>query len=206
MITYPELDRPEHFTRENLGWVPWLAPPEVAELTERHYAGLVERNRDSSEYFRLLALDPEVLAARTRTDLDIFRTGAPRRAGDGDGLPRPERELGAAVASRVNGCVFCASVHARFAEQLSHRTEEVDLLLAESVDAAAQLEPRWAAIVEAAAALTQTPSAFGPEHVARLREVGLADEAIVDLISSAAFFAWANRLMLSLGEPRNPAR
>ena len=45
----------------------------------------------------------------------------PHRAGDGDGLPRPERELGAAVASRVNGCVFCASVHARFAEQLSHQ-------------------------------------------------------------------------------------
>ena len=30
---------------------------------------------------------------------------------------------------------------------------------------------------------------------------GLDDLAIADLIQSAAFFNWANRLMLSLGEP-----
>jgi alkylhydroperoxidase family enzyme len=31
--------------------------------------------------------------------------------------------------------------------------------------------------------------------------VGLDDAEIVDVINSAAFFNWANRLMLSLGEP-----
>ncbi|WP_108717803.1 alkylhydroperoxidase domain protein [Miniimonas sp. S16] len=206
VTTYPDLDRPDHFTRANLGWVPWLTPPAADQLSERQYAGLVERNRDASPYFRLLALDPEVLAARTRTDLDIFRTGAPRKPSDGEGLPRPERELSAAVASRVNGCVFCASVHARFAEQLSHRTDEVDLLLRKGTEAAtAQLEPRWAAVVRAAAALSRTPSAFDAEHVAELRGVGLSDEAILDVVGAAGFFAWANRLMLSLGEPENPA-
>jgi alkylhydroperoxidase family enzyme len=34
-----------------------------------------------------------------------------------------------------------------------------------------------------------------------LRDCGLDDEAIVDVINAASFFNWANRLMLSLGEP-----
>ncbi|PWD49398.1 alkylhydroperoxidase domain protein [Serinibacter arcticus] len=202
VTTYPELDRPEHFTRANLGWVPWLEPPTAEELTEEQYVGLVDRRRDSSPYFRLLALDPAVLAARTKADIDIFHTSSR----DGDGLPRPERELAAAVASRVNGCVFCASVHARFSAQLSHREADIDLLLAEGVESAAgALDPRWSAILNAAEALTVTPPRFGTEHVASLRSVGLSDEAIGDLVSSAGFFSWANRLMLSLGEPENPA-
>ena len=53
----------------------------------------------------------------------------------------------------------------------------------------------------ASVALTATPMAFGPEHVDRLRRSGLDDLAIADVIQAAAFFNWANRLMLSLGEP-----
>jgi alkylhydroperoxidase family enzyme len=37
--------------------------------------------------------------------------------------------------------------------------------------------------------------------VDRLRRSGLDDLAIADVIPAAAFFNWANRLMLSLGEP-----
>jgi len=42
---------------------------------------------------------------------------------------------------------------------------------------------------------------FGPAHVARLRAAGMDELAIADAIQAAAFFNWANRLMLSLGEP-----
>ena len=127
--------------------------------------------------------------------------GAPRDDTDA-GLPRAERELAAAAASRTNGCLFCASVHSRFAARLSDRAEDVQRLLDEGVDA--DQDGRWAAVIHAAAALTATPSRFGPEHVAALRTAGFDDEAIVDVIQSAAFFGWANRLMLSLGEPTPP--
>ena len=50
-----------------------------------------------------------------------------------------------------------------------------------------------------------TPIAFWSEHVDRLRRSGLDDLAIADVIHAAAFFNWANRLMLSLGEPAAPA-
>jgi len=38
-----------------------------------------------------------------------------------------------------------------------------------------------------------------------LRAAGLDDLALADLIHAAAFFNWANRLMLSLGEPTEKA-
>jgi alkylhydroperoxidase domain protein len=187
-----EVSYPHAFTRAQVGWLPWLEPFPEEELTERHYDGLVDRGRASSDYFRLLVRDPEILRARTLVDKDIFYNTA-------EGLPRAERELAAAAASRVNGCVFCASVHARFAAHHSRREDLVDLLLDEGVTA--DLGERWNAITDAAAALTETPLAFGPEHVARLRDAGLDDLEIADVIHGAAFFNWANRLMLSLGRP-----
>jgi uncharacterized peroxidase-related enzyme len=50
-------------------------------------------------------------------------------------------------------------------------------------------------------ALSATPIAFGADNVERLRRAGLDDLAIADVVHAAAFFNWANRLMLSLGEP-----
>ncbi|GAA3600325.1 alkylhydroperoxidase domain protein [Klugiella xanthotipulae] len=196
VTTYPHLDRPERFTAAQIGWVPWLTPLPVEEFTDRHWAGVVDRSRAASPYFALLARDPEILAARTTTDKDIFynTTG---------GLPRAERELAATATSRENGCVFCASVHARFAGHYAKRTDDVQLLLDEGVTA--PLDERWSAIVAASVALAATPVRFSAEHIHRLRAAGLEDSEIIDVINGSSFFNWANRLMLSLGEPENPA-
>jgi alkylhydroperoxidase domain protein len=180
------------FTQEHLGWRPWLAPLTEAELTGAHYEALIDKARAASPYFLLLARDPGILHARTKTDRDIFYNA------DG-GLPRAERELAATATSRHNGCVFCASVHARFASHHSKRTDDVQRLLDEGVGA--PQEGRWRAVIDAAVALAATPAELGAEHIAALRAVGLDDLAISDIIHAAAFFSWANRLMLSLGEP-----
>ncbi|MGC0141505.1 alkylhydroperoxidase domain protein [Pseudactinotalea sp. Z1732] len=194
--THPGGTGPTAFTRDQLGWLPWLAPLTADDLTERHHHGLVDAARARSEYFMLLARDPEALGARTRTDKDIFHNT------DG-GLPRAERELAATVASRVNGCVFCASVHARFAAHYGKDVDAVQRLLDEGTDA--DLGPRWNVLTAAAAALTRTPADFGGVHLESLRAAGLIDAEIVDLVSATAFFNWANRLMLSLGQPALPA-
>ncbi len=184
--------KPSRFTREFLDWEPWLDPVPEADLTDQQRAGLVDPSRAKSPYFRLLARDPDILGARTRTDKDIFYNVA-------IGLARADRELAAAAASRLNGCIYCASVHARFAATYSKRETDVDRLLAEGV--AADLGDRWNAIVSAAVALSATPPTFGAAEIARLRAVGLDDLEIADVIHAASFFGWANRLMLSLGEP-----
>ncbi|TDR93485.1 alkylhydroperoxidase domain protein [Enterovirga rhinocerotis] len=183
---------PERFTQAELDWTPWLDPLPQEALTERHWAGLVDASRSKSPYFMLLAHDPDILGARTKTDKDIFYNTK-------EGLPRAERELSAAAASRFNGCIYCASVHARFASQFSKRRDDVQRLLDEGVGT--DLDPRWDAVVAASVALSRTPPQFGTSEIAALREAGLDDLAISDMIHGAAFFNWANRLMLSLGEP-----
>lgn len=192
-IIEPKVENgPNVFTQDQIGWTPWLEPLSESELTGRHYEALVDRARAKSPYFALLVRDPAILEARTKTDKDIFYNTA-------DGLPRAERELSAAAASRSNGCIFCASVHARFASHFSKRGDDVQRLLDEGVTT--DLGERWNAIVSASVALTATPPAFGTEHVTRLQAAGLSADEIHDVIHGAAFFNWANRLMLSLGEP-----
>jgi alkylhydroperoxidase domain protein len=191
-LSHPANVPPNAFTQQELEWLPWLAPLQESELTPRHFDGLVDASRAKSPYFMLLARDPDILGARTRTDKDIFYNPEA-------GLPRAERELAAAATSRYNGCIYCASVHARFASHFSHRTGEVQRLLDEGVGT--RIDERWDAIVAASVALSATPAAFGLEHVERLRATGLDELAISDVIHGAAFFNWANRLMLSLGEP-----
>ena len=192
VINHANNKEPAAFTQKELEWLPWLEPLAAENFTDRHREALVDPARIKSPYFRLLARDPDVLVARTRTDKDIFYN-------PDAGLPRAERELAAAATSRLNGCIYCASVHARFAATYSKRAADVDRMLAEGVGA--DLDKRWNAIVAASVALTETPISFGAKHVDALREVGLDDEAIVDVINAASFFNWANRLMLSLGEP-----
>lgn len=196
VITHPDNHEPTEFTLAMLDWLPWLEPPAEAALTERQRVSLVDNARSKSSYFRLLARDPDILEARTRTDKDIFYNTA-------SGLPRAERELAAAATSRTNGCIYCASVHARHAITYSKRSDDIQRLLATGVTA--DLGERWNAIVAASVALAATPIAFGPGHVTRLRAAGLDDADIVDVINGAAFFNWANRLMLSLGEPAQAA-
>lgn len=188
----PSVREPQRFTQEALGWKAWLAPLPVAEFTERHYEALIERDRVHMPYFRLLARDPEVLRERTLTDIDIFTN-------DDAGLPRREREIAAAAASRFNGCVFCASVHARFATEQGADPAAVQRLLDEGVSA--RIDPRWNALFDATVALTATPPRFGSREITALRGAGCDDLELLDTIQAASFFNWANRLMLSLGEP-----
>jgi alkylhydroperoxidase domain protein len=180
------------FAQKKFDWKPWLAPLEIEEITARHESAYIHKARTAWPYFRLLALDPDILEARSYSDEDIFHSTK-------DGLPRAERELAATTASRVNGCFFCAGIHSGFASTFSKRNEDVQRLLEEGVKA--DLGERWNAVVSAAAALTPAQGSFGSEHIERLREVGLDDLEILDVIHSVAFFSWANPLMLSLGEP-----
>ncbi|MGE0802229.1 MAG: alkylhydroperoxidase domain protein [Lautropia sp.] len=186
---------PTAFTRDELGWEPWLPPRDRATLSAEETARLAKAGHLQSDYFMLLARDLPVLDHRTRTDKGIFYTHG--------GLPRPERELAATVTSKVNGCIYCASVHARKAAQLSGEPAPIDALLAvqPGADLAAGQPPRWAAEARFAAQLAATPSAVTADHLAPLRALDLTELDLLDLVGSVAFFSWANRLMLTLGEP-----
>jgi alkylhydroperoxidase domain protein len=189
-----DLRRPTAFTVQQLAWTPWLEPLDTDAATPEQRT-VLDGDRAKSPYFRLLALDPDVLRERTATDRGIFYTPG--------GAPRAERELAAAATSRLNGCLYCTSVHAARAAQLSKRDADIDRLLRLGVTPGTdlQFDARWQAVVDASVALAQTPPVATSTHIEALRNAGMQDQEIFDILHAGAFFAWANRLMLTLGEP-----
>jgi uncharacterized peroxidase-related enzyme len=61
--------------------------------------------------------------------------------------------------------------------------------------------PRERAVIALSTALALQPSGFKASHIQAARTAGLTDAETLDLIHAVALFAWANRLMLNLGEP-----
>ena len=180
------------FTNAVLGWTPWLDTVDYVTATPEQVAAVDEMSAVAkhSPYFLLLAHQPEMLKQRSIAfNAIMFAPG---------GLPRAERELGATVESRVNGCVYCCSVHAQRFEQLTKRNDVIAQVF-EAPETAGTTE-RERAIVAFSIVLGRDPGAITPAHVQGLRDVGLDELEIHDLVHSVALFAWANRLMLNLGE------
>ncbi|AXC50739.1 alkylhydroperoxidase [Paracoccus suum] len=181
------------FTRTIPGWQPRVTPLDLKEASAEQLDALkvTPSNTKVSDYVLVLAHDPETLAVRSPLfNAIMYETG---------GLGRAERELGAIGASIVNRCVYCAAVHANRHAQLSRDSAVMDEIFAQGESA--KLGERDQAIFDFAVKLSQCPPAAGPADMARLREAGLEDAEIVDLILSTSLFGWANRLMHVLGDP-----
>lgn len=181
------------FTTEVPDWKPRVRPIDLAEATPEQLDALkvTPSNTKVSDYVLVLANDVETLKVRT----PLFNAIMYNRGG----LGRAERELGATAASVVNRCVYCAAVHASRYNQLTKDPSVMERIFADGDEA--ELEERQAAIFAFATKLSKTPSEAEPADMQALRDVGMADEEILDLILSAALFGWANRLMHVLGDP-----
>ena len=182
---------PAVFTRALLDWLPWLEPLMVEALTERHVASLVDAARVNPPYFRLLARDRSFLGEYPNRQGHLLQPG--RRLAAGGARASPPRNL---------------SVQRVHLLRLGACAAPVDLFEARGGRAAAARRRRQR---RSRRALERHRRRVGgadrdadhvrSEHVERLRRAGLEDLAIADVIHAAAFFNWANRLMLSLGEP-----
>lgn len=187
----------DRFTLDALRWRPWLetvddvgATPEQAALVAE-----VAPSPDSRPYYAVLAHDAPALRERTALFNAIMY-------GPG-GLRRADRELATVAASRLNGCVYCASVHARRYVQLTKDEAGMRRLLDDGL--AAEQGERERALIDFAAKLTDAPDQLSAADLTPLRSLGLADADILDAALATAMFAWANRLMLTLGEPEASA-
>ena len=179
------------FKVKALSWSPYIEPVDVATATEEQLTAMqvTPSNTKVSPYVRTLAHDPESYVARTKLFNAIMYAKG--------GLDRAERELGALVASAVNRCIYCASVHARRYVELSGREDVVEEIYMRGLEG--PFDAKTQAIVDFCRALSETPSRATKEQVQALRDHGMSKAEIVDLVHSAAIFGWANRLMHTLG-------
>ncbi|WP_421995311.1 peroxidase-related enzyme [Roseococcus sp.] len=184
------------FTIDTLDWKAWAPVLDLARATPDEIKVLEESHPKAkvSPYYLLLVQEAEVLRQRSK----LFNTimYGPR------GASRADRELAATAESRVNGCPYCASVHAQRFVQMKGDRELMLRLLDEGVRTPMPSKQR--AIVDYAVKLGATPSAANAEDLAKLRAEGLDDAEILDITLSVAMFANANRLMQTLGEAVRP--
>lgn len=184
------------FTRRVPDWRPRVVPVKLDEASEAQLDALsvTPSNTKVSDYVLTLAHDVESLKVRSPLFNAIMY--------DKGGMSRAEREIGAIGASMVNHCIYCAAVHADRHAQLEKSEEVTDRLFRDG--RAAELSARDRAIFDFAVALSEAPPRAGAQEMQALRDAGLDNGEILDLVLSTALFGWANRLMHVLGDPVRP--
>ena len=181
------------FTTKIPRWQPYVVPVDLETATEEQRAAMqvTPSNKGISPYVLTLAHDPESLTVRSPL-FNLIMYGK-------DGLASSERELGATAASVVNRCVYCAAVHAsRFISQ-TKRTDVIEAIFADGLDA--ELDEHLQAIFDFSTRLSPTPPKATKADAQALADVGFSELESLDLVLSSAIFGWANRLMHTLGEP-----
>ena len=183
----------QKFTKTVPQWRPRVTPLKLEDASDDQLDAVkvTPSNTKVSDYVLVLAHDVETLKVRSPLFNAVMY--------DKGGLSRAERELGALGASIVNHCIYCAAVHATRHSQLTKSDVVIEQLFHAGSDA--KLEDRDQAIFDFAVKLSHSPSQATSEDMQKLRDAGLGEEEIVDLILSASLFGWANRLMHILGDP-----
>jgi len=184
------------FTNETLGWTSWLdvVDPETATPEQNDVLRMSHPQARTSDYYLTLIHQPDLLRQRSEAYNTIMYAKG--------GLARAERELGALTVSRINGCSYCASVHAQRFEQLAKRNDTVAQVFEDPRTAGTSA--REQAVAQFAIRVTEAPDDLGADDIQALQAVGLDTAEILDLLNATSIFAWANRLMMNLGEPVLP--
>jgi uncharacterized peroxidase-related enzyme len=182
------------FTLEPVDWAPYVQPINYESATpeQRDALKITPSNLKISDFVLVLAHDVETLKHRTPLVNGILY--------DKGGLRRADRELGALATSIVNHCVYCASVHASRFIALTKAPQIVEAIYKDGINTIFEDE-RWQAVFDFSVRISQCPPTASRPDIERLRTAGLDDLEILDLVHSCAMFAWANRVMHTLGEP-----
>ncbi len=113
-------------------------------------------------------------------------------------VSRAEREVVGTIVSRINGCGYCMEHHSRGLDRLI-RKERPGVAAALRKGDDSSLTEREAAMATYATKLTTSPVSITRKDVEAMRDAGLSDREILDVAQAAAYFAYANRIVLGLG-------
>lgn len=190
---FPNIEDAEgvEFTEEELTWQSRLPQITLEDARAEQLDVLDQSHPDarSEPYFLLLAHDAPALRERNGVFNSINA--------DGYGLSARLKALATLAVARINGSRYCASTVAQDIQ---------DAALADAIftDINRGLEssdnPVAQAVIRVAADLTRTPEKFTPRSVQPLFNSGLNQAQALDVILTAALYAWENRLRQTLGD------
>lgn len=131
---------------------------------------------------------PELLKAKLGTTKVLWQLGE---------LSMPEIQHVGIAVSKANGCPYCTAAFCTILNYGLQTDEEYTKRFLEEGTAALS-DPRLKTLVEFALKVNLSPKDITDEDVAQLREVGLTDKGVVQLIHLVSDFASYNRLNLAL--------
>jgi uncharacterized peroxidase-related enzyme len=183
----------EHISRKGSGVpISWFPVPDEAELPE-NLQGLFRKARESLGFvpnvFRAYSYRPERLSAWFAHYRQLHEPTP--------NLDAAEREMIAVAVSMANGCLYCLVAHgAALREALG------DPILADRITLdhrRAGLDERRTAILDFAVKITEHPLDCDPKDLERLKDFGLTEEEVWDVIEIASMYNFTNRMSLACG-------
>ena len=133
---------------------------------------------------RAWLLRPEKLRAFIRTYDELMLAPS--------GLSKLEREMIAVAVSSWNRCYYCLVAHGAAVRKLSGDPQLGEMLAFNH--RVAELPPRHRAMLDFAVLLTEAPHRVGAPERQALRDQGFTDPDIFDIVETAAFFNYTNRV------------
>ena len=112
-------------------------------------------------------------------------------------LTAVDREIIALVVSTENGCAYCATHHTKGLAQALKNPVRARRFAA-GYDHVPDITPREHALAALAVKITRDPSTVTEADLDGLRKLGFEDRAILEVIETAAFFNYTNRVAISI--------
>lgn len=179
------------FSAEELSWTARL-PPIDTEAAAAEQLDVLDQSHPQARaesYYLLLAHDAAALRERNGVFNGINA--------EGYGLSSRLKALATLAVSRINGSHYCA---ATVAQELQDEGL-VQALFAGLPQGLAYTEDSVKlAVMRTAAELTRAPEKFTPQSVQPLFNSGLNQAQALEVILTAALYAWENRLRQTLGD------
>ncbi len=154
------------------------------------YDELIAKRGKLSEVLKIQSLHPASIQSHMAFYMDIMFS---RTA-----LSRTEKEMIAVVVSAANGCMYCQTHHATALNAYWKSDERISQLRTDY--RTAQLSTKEEAMCDFAVHLTNNPAAHqDKDFTEAIKQAGLSDEGILDVVLVTSYFNFVNRMVLGLG-------
>ena len=179
--------------------LPWtrrfsrLSIPDLQSLPKSTQKTIQAHHNDN--WARALALNPDTLRRFVTHYEDLFSDQTTK-------LPAQDRELIAVVVSGANGCGLCRSNHT-LGLTAALGNDDAARLRAKKIaldwHTAGGLSARQTALAGFTELLASRPRDVGKPELEALKQVGFAEDEIVEILEVVGWFSHSNRLVIALG-------
>lgn len=154
------------------------------------YDEIIQKRGKLAEVIKIQSLRPESIVKHIDLYMEIMFSKS--------FLSRQQREMIAVVVSAHNHCNYCVTHHAEALNHYWKNEKQIEILTKDF--SLLKLSDQDKGLCAYAVALTKYPSSnSNNELIEKLKQLGFADEAILDATLVISYFNFVNRMVLGLG-------